>query len=91
MHVLMVKWRLTDKMKIKIGKNPRTNTSNKFGYLKEKLYSHKKQNITSFSNYDSHIAVALIQEKTNSNPTINVTTELQKNNGLLYANIIKFR
>lgn len=87
----MVKWRLTDKMKIKIGKNPRTNTSNKFGYLKEKLYPHKKQNITSFSNYDSTIAMALIQGKANSNSTINVTTELQKNNGLLYANVTKFR
>ncbi len=87
----MIKWRLTGKMKIKINKNPRTNTSNKFGYLKEKLYLHKKQNIANFSNYDSHIATALIQGKTNSNTTINVTTELQKNNGLLYANVTKFR
>jgi hypothetical protein len=78
-------------MKIKISKNPRTNTSNKFGYLKEKLYLHEKQKITDFSNYALQIAAALIEGKTNSNPTINVTTELQKNNGLLYANITKFR
>jgi len=87
----MVKWRLTGKMKIKINKNPRTNTSNKFGYLKEKLYFHKNQNIANFSNYDSQITATQIQGKTNSNPTINVTTELQKNNGLLYANVTKFR
>lgn len=87
----MVKWRLTGKMRMKIDKNPRTNTSNKLGYLKEKLYLHKKQNKANFSNYDPHIAAALIQGKANSNPTINVTTELQKNNGLLYANVAKFR
>jgi hypothetical protein len=87
----MVRWRLTDKMKLKIGKNPRTNTSNKFGYLNEKLCPHKKQNITNFSSYDPHKATALIQGKANSNPNISVTTELQKNIGLLYANITKFR
>ncbi len=78
-------------MKMKINKNPRTNTSNKLGYLKEKLYFHKNQNITNFSNYDSQITAMQIQGKANSNPTINVTTELQKNNGLLYANVTKFR
>jgi len=89
--ILMVRWRLTNKMKMKIDKNTRTNTSNKFGYLKEKLYFHKNQNITNLSNYDSYINSTRIQGKANSNLTINITTELQKNNGLLYANVTKFR
>ena len=87
----MGKWRFGIRMKTKISRNPKASTSNRLGYLNEKFHAYRNQSIENLGKSDKHPIETLKQLKTTQNQTLGVTAELQKCNGLLYANITKFR
>lgn len=90
----MVKCKCSNKMKIKIRRTPKNskiNILNKFGYLTKKLGTHKKQNIAHFSTNHNNHYTTLNQIQAHSNPELQIEIERQKCNGLLYANITKFK
>jgi hypothetical protein len=79
-------------MKIRIGRSaekPKNNTPNTLG---TKLGTYKRRNITRFLtiNKNSYTTI-LAQTQQNPNPAVLVEAERQQCNGLLYANITRFR
>ena len=79
-------------MKIRIGRSaekPKNNTPNALG---TKLGANKRRNITRFLTINKHSYTTLLaQTQQNPNPAVLVEAECQQCNGLLYANITRFR
>jgi hypothetical protein len=82
-------------MKIKFEihpKNSTTNTTNKFGHLNKNLDASKERNLTRYLPSDNaNRAMNLSSVQTNSNLTRQIELDLQKSNGIIYANFVRFR
>jgi hypothetical protein len=67
-------------LKFNLNPNSKNNILNKFGYLTEKLGTHKKQNIAHLTNHNNH-HTTLNQIQAHSNPELHIEIERQKCNG----------
>ena len=87
----MGKWRFNGKVKIKLRRNTNTQTSNRLGIFKKRLRPYGKQRITSLLKLHATHSATLNPTRVHPNPALKTAAELQKCNGLLYANIKKIR
>jgi hypothetical protein len=82
-------------MKIKINKNSRrleNKTPNILENAIDKLSTNKKRNIFRFLTINNHSSpTTLVQTQLRSNLAVVIEAEHQQCNGLLYANITRFR
>ena len=82
-------------MKIKFERHPKNSTANttsQFGHLNKNLSASKERNLTRHlpsNNADQATNLSLGQ--TNSNSTRQIAIDLQKRDGMIYANLIRFR
>jgi hypothetical protein len=82
-------------MKIKIGRSsekPKNDTPNTLGTILDKLGTNRRRDIARFLTINKHNHTTILaQTQPHSNPAVLVEAERQQCNGLLYANITKFR
>ena len=82
-------------MKVKFEKHPKNSTANtasKFGHLNMNPSASKERNFTRYllsDNADQAMNLSPVQ--TNSNLIRQTTIDLQKRDGMIYANLVRFR
>jgi hypothetical protein len=82
-------------MKIKFERHPKNSTANttsKFGHLNMSLSASKERNVTRYLARDNaDEAMNLNPVQTNSNLTQQIAIDFQKRDGMIYANLVRFR
>jgi hypothetical protein len=82
-------------MKIKFERHQKRSTAktaNKFGHLNKNLSASKERNLTRHLPSDNaHQAMNLRPVQANSNSTRHAAIDLQKRDGIMYANLVRFR
>ena len=87
----MGKWRFDIKVESKLRRNTNTQSSNRLGIFKKRLRPFGKQRITSLLKLHASHSATLSPSRVHPNAALKTAAELQKCNGLLYANIKKIR
>jgi hypothetical protein len=82
-------------MKIKFERHPKNSTANTtsiFGHLNKNLSAPKERNLTRYLPSDNaHQAMNLKPFQPNSNSTRHAAIDIQKRDGIMYANLVRFR